>query len=267
MLIIGVSLISKNLFTQRLYFDINSGYSLGMNKDNLSFENYQIVEGSLGKGLNYSASIGYMFKKNIGIEIAGSYLSGAINEEQTENSDVISTTLANGTIVSYVYNTYFSARINSTMYSLKPSIILASGFEKIDPYVKLGVIIGKPVIEINQESRYSDTIIRKEILYGDIAFGLTAAVGTDFNINKTISLFAEINMINLSYSPAKGKLLEYYINGEDMLPITPTHYKRTEYLDSYTDYGTWINDEPRQTLKQKELFNSVGLNIGVKINF
>ena len=272
-LIFVINLLSAPLlFAQGAYLNINSGYATSMSSQNLSgFENstfefysnsYSMkseqINFSFGKGLNFGADFGYMFNKNLGAEIGVSYLIGGKTIStltQPNNSTEIT--------------------VSSKMLRINPSLVITSGFEKINPYAKFGLILGSGyvILSSNQEiSGFSGQQSNSESikLSGGIAIGLTSGIGALYKINDKLSFFGELNMINLSYGPTKGIKTDFRIDGVDMLPSLTTRQKETEYLDSFTETSSNSNpqdSEPSKKLKQKLPFGSFGLNLGLRVNF
>ena len=272
-LIFVINLLSAPLlFAQGAYLNINSGYATSMSSQNLSgFENstyefysnsyslkHEQIIFSFGKGLNFGADFGYMFNKNLGAEIGVSYLIGG-------NTISTLTQPNNSTEIT----------VSSKMLRINPSLVITSGFEKINPYAKFGLILGSGyvILSSNQEiSGFSgqQSNYQSIKLSGGIAIGLTSGIGALYKINDKLSFFGELNMINLSYGPTKGIKTDFRIDGVDMLPSLTTRQKETEYLDSFTETSSNSNpqdSEPSKKLKQKLPFGSFGLNLGLRVNF
>ena len=266
LMVFAATLLTNKLFSQGVYAKINAGYGLEMSSQSINyfhFTNYTIdtvsstyeqVNTSLGKGFTCEGAFGYMFNKNIGTELDISYLLGT----KTKTKQVL-------------YGSIRNNSLSANMLRINPSIVIAYGFEKINPYAKLGLIIGfgKIMYEDDYTSSGGSVLTEKMELNGGIALGLNAGVGVTYNISKRLSLFGEINMVNLSYSPTKGKLTESNLNGTDRLPNMTTSEKEVNFVNSYT---TNVNtptshSEPRQELKESFPFGSVGAVIGLRVNF
>jgi len=255
----------NNLFGQGAYVNINAGYGLNMSSQNLyyfDFYNstsgsnsytYEQVNVSLGKGLNLGGAFGYMFNENIGVELGISYLLGG--KSKAKNTYIGGTT---------------DYTLSSKMLRINPSLVIASGFEKINPYAKFGLVIGSGSImcEYNDNDD-GDILVMKMKLNGGIALGLSSGIGAMFNLSDNMSFFGELNMVNLSYAPTKGEVTEATYNGVDELPDLTTSEKEIEFVDSYTynSSNPPADSQPSKELKQKLPFGSFGVNIGLRINF
>jgi outer membrane protein W len=265
LMVLVTGVFTNNLNAQGTYVNINIGYGLKMSSQNMpdyNMSNLTIdstsstmkqINLSLGQGLTAQVAFGYMFTKNIGVEMGLSYLLGAkIKATSVYGAGIISD--------------YF---LSAQMFRLNPSVIIACGFNKIDPYAKLGVIIGFGSIK-NEQDNYEtgSTEVMKTTLNGGVAFGLNASAGVLFKLTKLVSLFGEINIINLSWAPTKGKMTEDNLNGTDLLPNMTTSQKKIDFVKSYTNdsKNPRSDSDPRQELAEKFPFGSVGLNVGVRFS-
>jgi hypothetical protein len=247
-------LSSHNYSRQSAYVNINAGYSFSMNSQNFG----QVL--SQGKGLNFGGSFGYNFNRYIGVELGFSYLIGGRYKEKIY--DYFSEDLSNN-----VYRSK-SHKINNTLSSniliINPSLVISPGLARVNPYARLGLVIGTgSVIEdyegtvsevfvnytTGYEQYYTDIYNDKLKFKGGISIGLNAAIGAVFTLKDNMSLFSEINIINMLYVPAKVELIKATENGVDLLP-----YMTTDEIEMNV-YNEFFP------------FRSVGLNFGIRISF
>jgi opacity protein-like surface antigen len=264
-----LSLLSNTLTAQQneggFYVSLATGYAFGSSTgESIPIQNStetsedvsknEVVSYSLGKGINFGGTIGYMFDKNIGAEVGINYLKGAktvgldtrLNGERVENS------------------------IAATMLQINPKLVLALDYEKINPYAKFGLIVGiSPSVETTEDkTEITDELPVKNLsvreFYGGQAFGFNAALGLMINLNANFGLFGELNLNNLSYSPSDSTLRKSTIDGIDNLPNLTENEKNFKYLKEYTSSTTdETNILPKFTLP----FGSIALNIGAKYSF
>ena len=225
---------------------------------------YEQVAFSLGKGVNLGATVGYMFNEHIGAELGLSYLIGgetASSYSSSEISPFYSETVSIETLTS------------SKMLRIIPSLVLSAGGEKIKPYVKFGLVFGKG--SVTEETSYQDnsngfSVSNSEIvkLSGGTALGLSSALGANISLSDNMCFFGELQMINMSYAPKTGELIESKVNGVNVLPTLTTAEIQTDFVDSYTsDNNNYTPYLPSQELKQRLPFGSFGINVGLKISF
>lgn len=208
---------------------------------------------NLGKGLNFGATIGYMFNSNLGAEVAVDYLMGSKTKTKIIGSG--------GSL---------EQSLSSKMIQIKPALVISAGYSKFNPYAKFGVIIGSG--KINQEFKLllTDVTDAEAEAKGGIAFGFHAGVGLNFVLTPKLSLFGELNMNNLSYAPEKGKLIKYNVNGVDQLATLDRYIKEYEYTDQnpYVNVGgggiTPDPNQPYRAPKTTYSYGTVGLNFGLK---
>jgi hypothetical protein len=264
-IVFAISLFANNLFAQGAYVNINAGYGINMSSQNLNNLDYldfnnstrdinnlftdEQVNVSLGNGLNIGGTFGYMFNKNIGAELGISYLLGG--ESKAKEVDF-------GRTIDYT--------LSGKMLRINPSLVISSGLDGINPYAKFGFIIGSgSVMYEKYENDNGDIQTMKMELNGGLAFGLNAGVGALYKLSDKMSLFGEINMVNLSYAPTKGKVTEATDNGINELPGMTIRQKEIEFVDSYT-WTNPVDSQPRLRLKQKLPFGSFGINLGLRID-
>jgi len=268
-----ISLFSIAAYSQ-FYINVGGGYNLGIANQSL-LHNYEStnnivkienVKTSLGKGANFGLNIGYMFNGNIGIDLQCTYLLG---DEATGESK------STYTFYNTKYYDYEKISIKSQMIRVNPSIIIASGFDKLDPYARFGVILGfGSVTYTNLNEEYENNILENKVIEkwkynGGMAFGLSSALGLMYHISDLISVYGELDLVSMSYAPTKGVMTEYTVNGADKLPDLTTDAKEIEFLDEITyDYDNPPSTaEPSKELKFYFPYSSIGLNIGVRFSF
>jgi opacity protein-like surface antigen len=263
-LVFAIGLVANQVHSQGAYVNVNLGYGMKTSCSNLEeFYNYTSSSGtstseqvnvSLGKGFNVGGTFGNMFNKNVGAELGINYLLGGKTEAKDTYSDGTST-----------------STISAKMLRFMPSLVIASGLEKVNPYARFGLVIGTGSIknEVDGNNEDGDVYMHEWKYSGGVAFGLNAGVGAIFNLSDNMGLFAELNMINLSYAPTKGELKEATYNGIDRLPDLTTSVKEIEFVDSYTysSSNPPSDSQPDQELKVKAPFGSFGINFGLRIGF
>jgi len=268
-----ISLFSIAAYSQ-FYINVGGGYNLGIANQSLlnnyertnNIEKMENVKTSLGKGLNFGLNLGYMFNGNIGIDLQCSYLLG--DETTGESED-------NFTFFDINYYDFEKISIKSQMFRVNPSIIIASGFDKLDPYAKFGVIFGFGSINLNyldeeyENNQLEDKEVVKWKMDGGMAFGISSALGLMYHISDLISVYGELDLVGMSYAPIKGVMTEYTVNGADKLPDLTTDAKEIEFLDeiTYDDDNPPSTAEPSKELKFYFPYSSIGLNIGVRFSF
>ena len=283
--IISIISFSNHTFAQGGYMNFNVGYAFPLGGQTLTNETryrayddfgdltigtnaYEQISYSLGKGFNVGGALGYMFNEHIGAELGVSYLIGAESLSTYSNTEI-------DPFNSIPYSYAFESLISSKMLRIIPSLVISAGGEKIKPYAKFGLVFGKGSVTIENSYQSSsswdgisfETEISK--LSGGTALGLSSALGASIKLSDKMSFFGEINMINMSYAPTNGELIEATSNGVNTLPLMTTAEIETEFVDSYTINN--INNtnpfQPSQELKQRLPFGSSGINVVSKINF
>jgi len=265
LILFAMSAFTNSIHAQGAYVDFKAGYALGLSTSNLEWFDFnngtsgtnsitqEQVNVSLGKGLNFGGTFGYMFNKNIGAELGVSYLLGSKTKAQDDYPGG---------------KTEYS--LSAKMLRINPALVISSGLEGLSPYAKFGVIIGAgSILYESNDNDDGDIEIFKFKMKEGLAFGLSSSIGILSQVNDNLSYFAELQMTSLSYAPKKGEFTEYSINGTDVLPDLTTSEKEIEFVDSYTyNFNNPPPDsQPSKELKQKMPFSGIGINIGVRIGF
>lgn len=252
--------IANNSNAQGAYVNLNLGYATCMSSGTMDgFYNYtggqnsstrEQIYFSLGKGVNFGGTFGYMFNEHVGAELGLSYLMGGKTKAKDEYS---------GGITDYA--------LSSNMFRFIPTIVIAAGTDGVNPYAKFGFVIGTGSVTMDYEDNDDgDMEVLKMKLNGGAAFGINGAIGAIFELSESISLYGELNAINMSYAPKKGEIKEATYNGIDILPDMTTSEKEFEFVDELTyNYSSPPppDSQPNQELKYKLPFGSFGINFGV----
>jgi hypothetical protein len=250
---------------QDVFFTAGVGYagaSGGWLLDNTTITDdavtYETVNVSFGKGLNIGATGGVMFNENVGIQLGINYLLGGkstvtMDDQPSESSSEM---------------TY-----QGRMLRVVPSVIISAEEDDITPYARFGAVLGFGSYDERTEStstfaNVKTTSVMNENYSGGTAFGWHGAFGLMFELSKQMSLFTEIQHVNLTYRPTMSVVDEATVDGENQLDDMTTSQKEYEYVDKLTEnFSDPIDDsKPTQFTKFSTPWSSFGLNVGIKIN-
>jgi hypothetical protein len=259
----AISCCSLLTFAQDAYVKIGGGYNFGIgyiSGTSQTNSGIELVKINYGKGINLNVACGRMFTSNLGLEVSASYLLGKKNKQETTQGQIVG-------------NGYVEDRIEAESYSrmlfVEPAFIVSAGRSGINPYAKVGPILGFGKIHeqiVDHSSGYFNgtTEIHLE-LKGGVAIGAKAAAGLDFNASSKMSFFAEVAFNSLAYSPTHGEVTEYIEDGNDRTSSMSTSGREVEYENELSNQST-SRDEPTKLLKSNHPFSSVGINLGLKFN-
>ena len=104
------------------------------------------------------------------------------------------------------------------------------------------------------------------IYHGGIPIGFDVKAGVDWDLTKTIGLYADVNLRGLNWTPTHYSLKTHSTNGVDDFASLSTYYKEIDYKKSIDSRQTISQDSHQQQLRQTDPFTGVGLDIGIKIN-
>jgi hypothetical protein len=266
-----VFMVAHSSKGQNFYVKFSGGYGLGSSPDAFGMNNSSQtgnletntkVNLTLGTGVNVAGTLGYSFNENIGTELGVSYFMGSSSSFKSSYSGSFS-------------SESYSAELSGKMLMVVPSLVLSHTFNRIKPYAKFGLIVGLGSATIkndyeevdisNNDKDYGSTTTK---LSGGLALGLNSAIGISYEINDRISLFGELQNVNLNYSPKQGEVTKSSLNGVDNLSTLKPREIKTEFTDSYTIDRSQNPDEnaPSKEISPNLPFSNIGFNLGITIN-
>lgn len=267
MLFTSMTLISfNNALAQKFYAGIHSSYhfptggSLNgyFNAESSSLSSTLTVQKvNFGKGLQSGLTVGYMFMKNIGLELS---IDKAFKQKlEFSNSYRPSWT---GT---YLEKLSFT----TSSILLSPSLIVKTDYKDVNVYSKLGLLILKGSQHNTYYENNNTHITDKELDIKRISgIGLKCALGTLIKVSKSIDLQFEVNTSNITASPKSQIITKFIEDGVDKLPTMTVSEKEAIYVDEFTVTATPApTNEPDQALKVYLPFNNVGALIGIVFKF
>jgi opacity protein-like surface antigen len=273
-LVLAVFVMAGTLNAQKFYARLGVGMGFGLSYYGPSWDetiNGNISDvsesksGSLGTGLNINLGLGYMFSKYLGVDLGFNEFIGfgvKTKYSQTQTG----------------FSQQWDDKYVGRSFQIIPALVITPGFEKLNPYGRFGLIIGV----INQtnysytntqtsipDAKASNTTVEKykDKDYGGISLGFAAALGADFNLSKNFTVYAEINLNGVNYSPKKGKVVEWTRDGVDQKPLLTTKDLEWEYVKKLDDKVNIPSDSPNQYLKESALLTNAGISIGAKFRF
>ncbi len=255
--LVFIFIVSLSIHAQGLYLGAGFGYGfraggtvVGSNSN--SNGSYEVVKGSYGAGMVPNVSVGYFFSENLGAELNLGYLIG--------RKTTLTDNLGNNT---------GTDKFNSTTFYLNPSFVICGNNEaKVVPYAKIGMFLGmgtKATIKshtdyFNNAQELTATDDDEFEYKGNMALGLTSALGMDFMLTEKFAIFGELTTRLASWSPksytASTTSIDY-ING---IPQPSSQFSVS---------GNFVKEIPANytgtnTGAEVLALSAVGLNVGVK---
>ena len=226
---------------------------------NGSDRSVSIVPVGFGRGFTGVSAFGYKFSKYVSIEMGLSQFIGLPKIADSVNNVPGG---ASGEV-----------RIAGNMLSLIPSVVIRAGLSPVDPYARVGFILGvRPTINAKADFWNSSTNPTQETIairhyYGGVAAGLQAAVGVSWEVSSIISLYAEFAFNSISYSPMFSEIILYEQNGVDKLSELTLKQKETEYYNNINPDEEIPSNSPDKQLRTSLPFSNAGVNLGISFHF
>ena len=251
------------------YASLSVGYAggntgIGYGTEQLTDTTFKtsLLTGSYGTGIPINLSGGYMFNENIGAELGFTYLLGTNVVSSTSTS-------LNGD------NSKSSS--NGSQMRIIPQLVVSSGSSSaLEVYAKAGLLL--PVggsTSFKQESVNNGVASSTEgTTTGKFSLGLIGTVGAAYGISDNLSIFGELQGVSLSINADTRTITSKKVNGTELIdantPVVQTH---TEFVNELST-GDNLNptDSNYLTTANKALtgptiYNSLGINIGIKFKF
>jgi outer membrane protein W len=254
-----ICILAVTVHAQGLYIGGGLGYGMRAGGTVFGLDDHAdgsstVVKGSYGAGLIPNIGIGYLFTRNVGVELGAGYLIG---HKRTVSDDFGNS----------MGDTDFSA--NS--FYLTPSIVFRGATEEgsvLVPYGKIGMFLGlanhgtvfSHTDNYNGSGQLTNMNETKFETKGGLATGLSSTLGLDFMVSDKFSIYGELNGRLASYAPSSYTASTSNTNyvGGVAQPTTESSVSGNfvkEVPDNYT--GT---DTPTQVLP----FSSIGFTVGVR---
>jgi hypothetical protein len=254
-------LLAGTTFAQKnIYVSLGAGIGFGTAS---TYELYQDGDKTypvaLGKAVGANLHLGYFLNDFLAIDLGVAYKIG-LNTKVEASYDINPRLKADQEVITNKYK--------GNMLQLVPGIVFSPNLDgKLRPYTRIGLIIAvmnSITAQIDDNYPNGGHFIGTWKDSGGIALGGALALGADYSLGESFSIFAELYYEALSYSPTKGEYKKAEIDGVDDLSNWTTSQKEWEYVKDVTNFEQ-KDGEPYQYLKTSYPFNSLGLNIGVKI--
>ncbi len=233
-------------------------------------DNYDIVESnatykqhfvSLGQGIEIKGALGMDLTDNLGAEVDFGFLMGD-KIEASHNSKM--------TIGGILLNSSETFSYQASMVQIAPMVVLHSDVNFANLFVKFGPVMNTGVIKGNYFSQNNFQTVEREVKFtGGLSIGMTSTLGASIDLTDNLSLFAEMQVMTLSHSPDKAKVVKYEVNGSDNLSNLAVEDK--EYIFRRTfDQDLSVNhpdNEPTELLKIRFPLSGFGIHVGVQMSF
>lgn len=249
------------------YINVGIGYGapalrelVAVDYHSTSNTTYTGVYSSYGAGLQPELTFGYKFNPNFGMEFGYGYLFGSkivsdIHDEQGPNTET-------GTNESW-------ARMHRVMIGAR--VTASEGAWQ--PYMRVGMSVGMGGTVFSETETtttgpsFNSSFHRVDEYSGGVAVGFTGGLGIHYHISDMFAIYGEANMIAQNYSPKRGLITTYDVDGQDQLGSMTIRDKETEYVDEYTTVNPPNDGQPDQDLKFYLPMSSIGVTVGMHFYF
>jgi opacity protein-like surface antigen len=263
---------------QEWFFRAGLGYALPMAGQSLSAGDGLPYNGSLTNGTDYSiknasfsagtslhVGLGYMFNRNIGVQVDAQV--GVAAKTYTLDDNNVAVTYGSGSSAATIASDVQVTHQANTPVNIIPSLVMRLPSDPWTVYTRVGVVlpvsndITREVTIRNRPGTGASTVQTESWkLSSTFSPGLTAALGVQYAINEHVSIWGEISGISMSMYIKQADLEQFTANGHSyslsQLGGTQHYtYSQNAKLDS-----VYNNIQPAYTLP----FSNVSFNVGVR---
>lgn len=253
---------------QSAYASLSVGYAAGTASDVIG-TNYNVtsatafteknIVGTYGGGIPVTLGLGFMFTEHLGIDLGINYFLGSV-------------------VTSDIQTTFFGSESTTTSQGnqirVTPQLVVSTGSENtISFYAKTGFVLpvgGGTTFKVDAIDASSGTPVTTVVegeSAGAFSFGYTGTFGASFNLSDKLSLFGELQGINLRLKGTSQTVTSYKVNGSEIVSTLPASVTTTNYVDSINETSNTDPLQPTESLAETTNYSSIGFNLGVKFNF
>ncbi len=203
-----------------------------------STSTYSISKISFSQGVHLTLAGGYMFNEHIGVDLAAAI--GLSMSQFIANQDSVR---SGGDL----YNVQYVQKAISPLV-LMPSLVLQSGGEKLNIYVRAGlaipiksklqsdqIVTSLPTLGAGQTEDYSYTV------KNSFSLGTTAAIGARYKFSDQVGIYFEASMLSMSLFVKEADLNSVSVDGQgnyiSQIPVNERNiYYSNKFTSSIGDY-------------------------------
>jgi hypothetical protein len=279
-LLVVFAIFQLPAIAQKLYFKGQVGYDFGFFKSqmNLSSDNivedydsttitssYQSYKNSYATGVSFSAGVGIMATKYLGVELTGFYT--ACNEQKFESQ------IRMQDVLGYNFRADSKYILKGTYFGLKPSLTFSLPGKAFRAYARIGAVLGFTKMEENMDMNVTSDS-PNYLPFGGmeytlqykmrLAAGVNAALGVEYMILNRLWVYAELDGNFVNYSPISASYSKYIISRQDITESLTVHEREINFVDNYSDADNQSPSEPTKRLPVNYSFSSLEISIGLK---
>lgn len=253
-----------------VYLRVGVGYSFPLagayisGTETITPTNYStdMKKGSYSAGFNAALAGGFMFNRNIGVELAVG--AGIAPTKYTLEYDQTNTGDYKSTSTSYA----------KMPIMIMPSVVLSSGNTGLELYSRMGLAInvaGKLVTESETVDRNGATdLITKwtEEYKPSVGLGVQGALGAKYHVNDMLGIYLEINGLAMTGNMKSSEVTMYEVNGINEIGNLSVYDLKTEYSANFTEANSSISTStPYKANAMAVPFSNLGIGVGVTLKF
>ena len=242
-----------------------SGTSNNTTIDSIQYTSYKVSRVSFMQGLHATLAGGYMFNKNVGIDLAMTIGMSMSQTIYNDDSVTISNAPANVQVVQKAQSPIM----------IMPSLVLQTGGEKTNIYTRVGIVLPlRTAMQYDQIFTFLPAVSGGTSEVDDYAYtlknsfslGMTAAVGAQFSFSNTVRFYVEANFMSLSVFAKQAVLNSVTVDGSSVdqsgnpyINQIPVDQRNIAFSKNFNAAAGDPNHLPTYSLP----FSNVGIHLGM----
>ena len=253
-----------------VYLRVGAGYSLpqagayigGTETSTPTSYSVDMTKGSYSSGVNAVLAGGYMFTRNIGVEVAVG--AGVAPKKYTMVYDESGSSDYKSTSTTYA----------KMPIMVMPSLVISTGHNQLEAYTRVGLAInvaGKFISEheIVDRSGATDVITTMTEEYTPkLGIGIQGAVGAKYHVNDMFGIYLELNGLSMTSYMKNSEVTAFEVGGVNELGTFTIYDRQTEYSANFTETASSTSaSTPYQSTPMSVPFSNLGVGLGITLNF
>jgi outer membrane protein W len=252
------------------YLRVGAGYSLpqaggyigGTETSTATSYSVDMTKGSYSSGVNAVLAGGYMFTRNIGVEVAVG--AGVAPTKYTYEYDQTGSGNYKNTSTTYA----------KMPIMVMPSLVLSTGHNQLEAYTRVGLAInvaGKFISENEYVDRSGATDVittTTEEYTPKLGIGIQGAVGVKYHVNDMLGIYLELNGLSMTSYMKNSEITSYEVGGVSGLGTLTIYDRETEYSANFTETAASTSaSTPFKSTPMSVPFSNLGVGVGITLKF
>lgn len=226
---------------------------------------YNIKKASYAAGLHAFLAGGYMFNKNVGLDV--SLDIGVAPKKYALADNNISVPIGGGSTLN---ENLLIKQYVKTPVLFTPALLMQTGGKILNLYTRTGLVIPLHTKVIQDQifqnvpgTGATETDDYTFEIKNTFTLGISAAIGMQYRLSDKMLLWGEMNGLSMSLFTKQGTLTKFTVNGVNYTSAVPDSNKYVYYSQNFQGQQSDYYHQPAYA----QPFSNIGIAIGMKYIF